>query len=93
MTPQTMVLEDGSRITAVHLSIMVPVEEADAIIAGAVVERIACAPRMPDLSAAGKMAPVVRTDDPRIVSCPLCKMSKQYALALERIRTAPRMVR
>ncbi len=88
MTPQTMVLEDGTRITVIHLAVMNHDQESLTI--GDPTWRLACAPNVPDLSANGRMAPLSRSDDPRSVNCPLCLKSAAYIAAMERIRAARR---
>ena len=91
MTPQTMIVEDGSRITVHHFA--VPVAPEGLAVASERQYRIACAPRMADLTAAGRLCPPMRTDDPRVVNCPLCQISNEYKAAMEEIRNARRVKR
>lgn len=70
MRAETMILEDGSEITAIHL-LVIPTYGK---------HRMACMPGLFDF-ASGKYraAPWMRTEEPRSVTCPLCKMTVEFA--------------
>ena len=89
MKPQTLITEDGRRITVIHFCQQVSVDDLQQM---RVVneERVACLPNARDLSANERGAPVMRSDDPRVVNCPLCKSTPAYKFAMEEIQRAPR---
>jgi hypothetical protein len=77
MTPETMIMADGSEVTAIHF-LYHPEYGAD---------RIACMPGLTDF-AAGKFrqSPHIRTDEVRSVTCSLCKKTADYRAGIERLR-------
>ena len=78
MTPPTMILEDGSEIVLQHF--LVPAE-------GRSKAHLACLPGLTDF-ASGQFRgmPWIRTDEPRSVSCPMCKETQEYKAALVNLR-------
>lgn len=80
-----MVVEDGSKITVVHL--IVPGAPFGPLsLVKDIHWRIACMPNVCEMSA-GRPAPILRTDDPRGVNCPCCKNTVHYAAAMDKIKS------
>lgn len=77
MTPETMILADGSEVTVVHF-LCHPEFGAD---------RIACMPGLTDF-ASGKFrqVPHLRTDEVRSVTCKMCQKTADYAKESELLR-------
>lgn len=74
MTPETMLLADGSEITVLHLLFQPPFGHL----------RIACMPGLRDFASnKNRAAPILRTDEVRSVNCPLCKASEDYRVMKE----------
>jgi hypothetical protein len=78
------VLPDGTQVPTIHLLYQAPagttqVEGEPLVDSGPTVARLACSPLIEDLSLCyGREAPMLRTDDPRAVTCPNCKDTKEY---------------
>ena len=88
--PQEALLPDGSRVTLIHFVYRLPrgpfggTAVADA--AGGQRWSVACVPNLLELHAANmRPTPWQRTDDPRAVTCPECKKSEAYRLALAQV--------
>ena len=76
MTPETMILPDGSEITVVHLLVVPRFGRS----------YIACMPGLVDFSQSREVGrPVMRTDECRSVTCPLCKGTEKHKQALEAV--------
>lgn len=77
MTPETMILADGSEVTVIHFLFHPEFGQP----------RIACMPGLTDF-ASGKyrQSPHIRTDEVRSVTCGLCKKTVDYLADIERIR-------
>ena len=69
MKQQVMILEDGSEINLIHYVHKVRN-----------VNKIACVPTLPeaDMCLGKKWYVWQRSDDPRAVSCPMCKATQEY---------------
>lgn len=79
MTPETLILADGSEVTAIHF-LVVPMFGMN---------RIACMPGLSNFNAmATRHQPVHRTDETRSVTCPMCKGTKEYREAAEKLAVA-----
>jgi hypothetical protein len=89
VTPQTLVTEDGQRITVVHFCEYLEVDDLERLCTVRE-ERVACLPNARDLTAKDRAAPVIRTPDPRIVNCPLCQTTDGYKAALEEAKRVSR---
>lgn len=69
MTPETMILEDGSEIATVHF-LATPLYG---------LPRIACMPGLQDFASGPfRQAPLIRTDEVKSVNCPLCKLTADF---------------
>jgi hypothetical protein len=84
--PQYMVLEDGSALLLIHFVYQAPpgVMRQQGVRLGPPAPdqwRVACTPRLPeaDMSTGPKRQEVWhRSDDPRAVTCPLCKETEEF---------------
>ena len=81
MSQETLILADGSEVTAVHF-LIVPIYGAN---------RVACMPGLSNFNAMlTRQHPVHRTDEPESVTCPMCKMTKEYQDVAKRTAIARR---
>lgn len=81
MRQQIQVLEDGSVINPIHYSILVEGEE-----------RIACVPRLEHLYAYQSNPVWMRTGDPRVVTCMLCKGTVEWQELMAKTQLLERML-
>ena len=80
MKPETMILADGTEITIVHFVVTQSKGYRTRPF-------IACVPGLENFASNSQREnPWMRTDEPRSVTCPLCKGSKEHAEALEKVR-------
>ena len=75
-----MVMPDGSSIIPIHFAIMVNGE------------RVACTPGLVNLHSHDSKPAWQRTQDPRIVNCPLCKKTWEWQEAIANAAELPRKV-
>lgn len=74
MIPQEAILEDGTKITVVHLAVLTVTYDRGNRSKPRKSWRIACCPNMEQMSrCSGRNVPYLRSNDPRAVSCPACK--------------------
>jgi len=77
MTPETMILADGSEVTVIHFLFHPEFGQS----------RIACMPNLRVFSASKfRQLPHIRTDDVRAVNCPLCEKTADYSEGIRKIR-------
>ena len=85
MKPETMILEDGSEIVLIHWLRQPRFGK----------HYLACMPGLTSFSAGGdgnglvlgfRSSPVLRTEDTRGVSCPLCKGTKEFKEAEQELK-------
>lgn len=79
MQHQTMILGDGSVIIPIHFTIM-----------DGTVEHIACAPRLRHLHSHNNKPAWQRTTDARVVTCPVCKETEEFKVAVAESTPLPR---
>ena len=77
---QSMVLEDGRVIHPIHY-----------VLAGTV-ERVACTPGLLHLYSHMNKPVWMRTADPRVVTCPLCKLHPAWKTEMDKSAPLPRMI-
>ncbi len=92
MDSQEMLLEDGRTILLVHFVYRSPrgtlAHEGTPLANTEETYKIACAPRLVEMSAFGSRAfPWQRTDDVRAVSCPLCRETVEFQKAQHELAT------
>lgn len=93
-----MILADGSTLHLVHFCYQAPegthASKGRPLTDSRPVWRIACTPHLTELHATGgRDHPWRRTEDPRAVSCPLCKETEQYQQAAQCLRQSLQAMR
>lgn len=81
MSPETMILADGTEITTIHYLVQ-PKFKAP---------YIACTPGLEDFTAGKyRSSPWIRSDETKAVTCPMCKKTAEF---MEAAATAKRIRR
>ncbi len=84
MKEQIQILEDGTQVLLIHLVYRSPAGLTSSIGEPVAPDRpptwkIACTPNLLEMAATQSRAhPWLRTDDPRAVSCPMCKKTPVF---------------